>query len=104
MSNFRIPEPKNEPVYSYAPGTPEREKLIKAIENLKSKQVDIPMVIGGKEVHTSQLGEWVMEALPDLDVVAYVRFASVYRQFKDVSEFMAELKHVLDKNKSDAGR
>lgn len=59
---------------------------------------------GGKEVHTSQLGEWVMEALPDLDVVAYVRFASVYRQFKDVSEFMAELKNVLDKNKSDAGR
>lgn len=56
---------------------------------------------GGKEVHTAQLGEWVMEALPDLDVVAYVRFASVYRQFKDVNEFMTELKHVLDRNKSE---
>ena len=53
--------------------------------------------IGGKELPTSQLGEWVMEALPQLDEVAYVRFASVYRQFKDVNEFMDELKHFLGK-------
>jgi len=51
--------------------------------------------VGGKEVPTSKVGEWVMEALPDLDVVAYVRFASVYRQFKDVNEFMDELKGFL---------
>ena len=38
-----------------------------------------------------------MEALPDLDEVAYVRFASVYRQFKDVNEFMYELKNFLGK-------
>jgi len=50
---------------------------------------------GGKEVPTSQVGEWVMEGLTDLDVVAYVRFASVYRQFKDVNEFMDELKIFL---------
>jgi transcriptional repressor NrdR len=47
---------------------------------------------GGKEIPTTKVGEWVMEALPDLDIVAYVRFASVYRQFKDVNEFMDELK------------
>ena len=52
---------------------------------------------GGKELPTSQLGEWVMEALPELDEVAYVRFASVYRQFKDVNEFMDELKYFLGK-------
>ncbi|MCI5120014.1 MAG: transcriptional repressor NrdR [Candidatus Electrothrix sp. AUS4] len=52
---------------------------------------------GGKEIPTSQLGEWVIDALPQLDEVAYVRFASVYRQFKDVNEFMDELKHFLDK-------
>lgn len=52
---------------------------------------------GGKELSTSQLGEWVMETLPQLDEVAYVRFASVYRQFKDVNEFMDELKHFLGK-------
>lgn len=50
---------------------------------------------GGKEISTSQVGEWVMEALPTLNEVAYVRFASVYRQFKDVNEFMEELKLFL---------
>ena len=54
---------------------------------------------GSKEVPTSQVGEWVMEALPALDEVAYVRFASVYRQFKDVNEFMEELKNFIDNKK-----
>ena len=58
--------------------------------------------VGGKEVPTSQVGEWVMEALPDLDEVAYVRFASVYRQFKDVNEFMDELKHLLEQRQRPA--
>ncbi len=50
---------------------------------------------GGKEISTRQVGEWVMEALPSLNEVAYVRFASVYRQFRDVNEFMEELKLFL---------
>ena len=50
---------------------------------------------GGKEISSSQVGDWVMEALPTLNEVAYVRFASVYRQFKDVNEFMEELKLFL---------
>jgi 1-pyrroline-5-carboxylate dehydrogenase len=54
MSSFRIPQPKNEPVYSYAPGSPERAKLKKAIEELKANPVDIPMVIGGKEIRTDK--------------------------------------------------
>ena len=48
-----------------------------------------------KEVKTKEIGELVMERLHSLDQIAYVRFASVYRQFKDVSEFMKELKHFL---------
>ncbi|MEN8189226.1 MAG: transcriptional regulator NrdR [Thermodesulfobacteriota bacterium] len=55
---------------------------------------------GSKEVPSKVIGEWVMEALPDLDEVAYVRFASVYRQFKDVNEFMDELKLLLDSRES----
>jgi transcriptional repressor NrdR len=51
---------------------------------------------GAKEVPSQVIGEWVIEELPRLDEVAYVRFASVYRQFKDVNEFMAELKLLLD--------
>jgi len=57
MSSFRIPQPKNEPVYSYAPGSPERAKLRKAIADLKSNPADIPMVIGGKEVRTEKKAE-----------------------------------------------
>jgi transcriptional repressor NrdR len=51
-----------------------------------------------KEVSTKFIGNLVMEALRKLDEVAYVRFASVYREFKDVSEFMEELRVVLGKN------
>lgn len=50
---FQPPIAINEPIYSYAPGTPEREALQKAIADLKSKQLDIPMLIGGKEVRTN---------------------------------------------------
>ncbi len=51
---------------------------------------------GVKEIPSKVVGEWVMEGLQQLDEVAYVRFASVYRQFKDVNEFMDELKSILD--------
>lgn len=47
------------------------------------------------EITTKELGEEVMKRLKDLDEVAYVRFASVYHKFKDVSEFMDELKGLL---------
>ena len=50
-----------------------------------------------KEIPSSTVGEIVMEHLKTLDAVAYVRFASVYREFKDVNTFMAELKKMLDK-------
>ena len=49
-----------------------------------------------KEVPSSVIGEIVMERLRALDAVAYVRFASVYREFKDVNTFMAELKKILE--------
>ncbi len=54
MSNgfAQIPPPKNEPVYSYGPGTKERAALKKAIEEARSKVIDIPMYIGGEEVRT----------------------------------------------------
>ena len=47
-------------------------------------------------VDTAECGEIVMEHLKDLDAVAYVRFASVYREFKDVSTFMDELKKFME--------
>ena len=50
-----------------------------------------------REIESKVIGEIVMEKLKDLDSVAYVRFASVYREFKDVNTFMDELKKMLDK-------
>ena len=50
-----------------------------------------------REVRSSDVGELVMQGLSLLDEVAYVRFASVYRQFKDINQFMSELKGILAK-------
>ncbi len=51
-----------------------------------------------KEIASSDIGEYVMEALKDIDKVAYVRFASVYREFDDVDNFMDELRRLLVDN------
>ena len=53
----------------------------------------------GGEVTSKQIGELVMEKLKTLDEVAYVRFASVYRQFKDINTFMDELNKLLEQKK-----
>ena len=52
-----------------------------------------------QEISSKAIGEMVMEALKDLDEVAYVRYASVYRSFKDISSFMAELQKLMDNKK-----
>ncbi|PWM41148.1 MAG: transcriptional regulator NrdR [Clostridiales bacterium] len=49
-----------------------------------------------REVRSEQIGEMVMDRLKGVDEVAYVRFASVYRQFKDINSFMDELKNILE--------
>ena len=49
-----------------------------------------------KETPTNKIGELAMEKLKEIDEAAYVRFASVYRQFKDIGSFMEELKHLLE--------
>jgi len=54
---------------------------------------------GDREFPSSRIGEMVMEKLKMIDDVAYVRFASVYRQFKDVGQFMLELRDILNKDK-----
>src|SRR2546422_7077598 len=56
----RIPVPANEPVLSYAPGTSERVELKKALKDLSSHQLEIPLVIGGKEVRTGKTVDAVM--------------------------------------------
>jgi transcriptional repressor NrdR len=57
--------------------------------------------LGKKEIDSSQVGERVINQLKEWDEVAYVRFASVYRQFKDINEFMAELEGILKSKKEE---
>lgn len=66
------------------------DDLVISIERAVLKKFD-------REVPSSFVGELIMQKLASLDEVAYVRFASVYRQFKDVNQFMKELKSILDK-------
>ncbi len=69
------------------------EKTVDAIEKaLQEKNL--------KEIPSTVIGEEVMERLHDLDEVAYVRFASVYRSFRDINEFMSELKDILNTKES----
>ncbi len=68
---------------------------INVIEKIVNRIESFFMEKGEREIRSSEIGERVMEELHRLDGVAYVRFASVYRQFKDIHEFMDELKDLL---------
>ena len=63
-------------------------KIISYIENEINKDYI-------SEINTDKIGEMVMDKLKDIDEVSYVRFASVYRQFKDINTFVSELKNIL---------
>ena len=69
----------------------EIESIVDDIERTLSNSLE-------KEVTSVEIGELIMNKLKDVDEVSYVRFASVYRQFKDVNSFMEELKKILDED------
>ena len=76
------------------------EKRPISIDTLEKLILDIEMKIQNsldREVKSEKIGELVMERLKEIDEVAYVRFASVYRQFKDINTFMDELNSLLKK-------
>ena len=75
------------------------EKRPVSFDTLESIATDIEQSLQNdmdREIPSTRIGELVMERLKDVDEVAYVRFASVYRQFKDISTFMAELSKLLE--------
>jgi transcriptional repressor NrdR len=69
------------------------ETLEKLVDRIEQKLQEG----GEREIHSRVVGEQIMRELQNLDEVAYVRFASVYRSFKDVNEFMNEVKELLEK-------
>jgi len=92
-----------------------REKLLGGLQKACEKRPvsreqiervidDIETVLFGKfrnEVKSTEIGNLVVDRLQSLDEVAYVRFASVYRQFKDINQFMSEVKVLLDRQNRD---
>lgn len=75
------------------------EILEKSVDNI---QAAIQNTLD-REIQSTRIGELAMEQLKNIDEVAYVRFASVYRQFKDINSFMDELKNILETKQQDAG-
>lgn len=81
--------------------------IVKACEKRPIAKTDIELLVDRletrlqesteREISTTTIGEWVMNELHGMDEVAYVRFASVYRSFRDISEFMQELQELLKK-------
>ena len=65
-----------------------RSRLEQLVDDIETKIYSL----GSAEVRSSQIGEIVMDSLKEVDQVAYVRFASVYREFKDVNTFIDEIK------------
>ena len=75
------------------------EKRPVSMADLEAATTEIEQIIQNsleREVSTGKIGELVMERLKPLDEVSYVRFASVYRQFKDINTFMQELNKILE--------
>ena len=75
------------------------EKRPVSMADLEAATMEIEQIIQNsleREVSTEKIGELVMERLKPLDEVSYVRFASVYRQFKDINSFMHELNKILE--------
>ncbi len=68
------------------------EDIVDAVEQQLQDRED-------HEITTQEIGQFVMDQLRDLDQVAYVRFASVYRKFEDIDAFMAELKNLLEQRR-----
>ena len=76
-----------------------RPVTVAAVEAIADRVEAILQERPEKEIPTVEVGAFLMQERKQLDKVAYVRFASVYREFKDVSEFMDELKTVMDKRR-----
>ena len=76
------------------------EKRPVSLDTLENSVDEIEMEINNsldKEIHANRIGEYVIEKLKKIDEIAYVRFASVYRQFKDIEEFKLELNKLTTK-------
>jgi transcriptional repressor NrdR len=99
--NRREPYDRNKVIAGVIKACEKRPVSTEAIEQLADRIAAAVAEYGGKEVPTSFIGSALMSELHRLDQVAYVRFASVYRSFKDIEEFMHELEELIEGRKQE---
>ncbi len=99
--NRREPFERNKVIAGVVKACEKRPVSMEAIEQLTDRIETAVVERGGNEVPSSFIGSAVMTELHRLDQVAYVRFASVYRSFKDIEEFMHELEELIQRRKQD---
>jgi len=96
----REPFDRNKILLGIKKACEKRPISVQAVEDVVNKVEAGFSETSDREIKSTEIGERVMRNLRDLDDVAYVRFASVYRSFKDINEFMSELKDILDRRDS----
>jgi transcriptional repressor NrdR len=99
--NRREPYDRNKVIAGVVKACEKRPVSMEAIEQLADRLEAALAERGGKEVLSSFIGTAVMNELHLLDQVAYVRFASVYRSFKDIEEFMRELEELIERRRQE---
>lgn len=95
----RVPFDRNKVLAGLRKACEKRPVSPSALETIADEVEQILHEAVEREIATTRIGEKVIDRLKDLDKVAYVRFASVYRQFEDVNQFMKELKDLLEQRK-----
>jgi transcriptional repressor NrdR len=101
--NRREPYDRNKVIAGLTKACEKRPVSMETIEEVADRIEAAVAERGGKEVLSSFIGSAVMSELHRVDQVAYVRFASVYRSFKDIEEFMRELEDLIQRRKEAAG-
>lgn len=96
----REPFDRKKLLYGLQKACSKRPVSLLSLENIVDQIEEKAFSNTGKEIKSQKLGELVMRSLYELDDVAYVRFASVYRQFKDIGQFMDELKTLIQSRDS----
>jgi transcriptional repressor NrdR len=98
--NRREPYDRNNIISGLKKACQKRPIGIDEIEEVADKIERHFQDLGEKEIRSSDIGEMVIGELQKMDDVAYVRFASVYRQFKDITQFIEEVKGLIESGKS----
>ncbi len=91
----REPFDRNKLLHGLLKACEKRPISVKRLEKIADEVESMLQERPEKEISTAEIGQYLMQKLKELDKVAYVRFASVYREFKDVIEFKKELENLL---------